>query len=476
MNEGEHRAGPTVAKQNRWKDVPGVSGAVDTWARLSVSVVIPAYQAHGTIDLVLAALAEQTYPAELLEIVVVDDGSVPALELSTAGATNVRVVRSDPSGWGRAHACQCGVRATTGDVVLFLDADMVVFRDHVEAQMRIHHALPYAVVIGRKQFVADWEQTDRSSVLAAISGDTLSTVFAEAEVSDHWIEDRIAATDDLNDADHKAFTVFTGATGSVRRTLLDEAGGLDTELRLGEDTELAYRLAQVGGIFVPELTTTSWHLGAPTVETAGESSRAWNQPFFAQRIASLRSLRSARQIWAVPLVVATVDARECSDDEARTCVEALLASMFDIRVELVGPWSTITDERRSVLTDPDRGWHALRARFGTDARVRLVEHVSADAFPSPFLLRVPSSIVAARGAIARTIRIANTRHVGYVRVLVPGAAEGEICELVRTSAERRVRRLVDEGVEAEDARDRVWGVRWADGSALGYTVGPPPVD
>jgi cellulose synthase/poly-beta-1,6-N-acetylglucosamine synthase-like glycosyltransferase len=39
-----------------------------------VSVVIPAYDCQPALDLVLAALARQTYPADLLDVVVVDDG------------------------------------------------------------------------------------------------------------------------------------------------------------------------------------------------------------------------------------------------------------------------------------------------------------------------------------------------------------------------------------------------------------------
>ena len=56
---------------------------------LTVSVVIPAYQCQASLDLTLAALAGQTYPAELLEVVVVDDDSDPTLELPPSAAGTV---------------------------------------------------------------------------------------------------------------------------------------------------------------------------------------------------------------------------------------------------------------------------------------------------------------------------------------------------------------------------------------------------
>ncbi|MBX6723984.1 MAG: glycosyltransferase family 2 protein, partial [Dactylosporangium sp.] len=120
-----------------------------------VSVVIPAYQCQASLDLTLASLADQTYPADLLEVVVVDDGSEPALVLPPRRPATTRLVRvSDHStGTGIANACNVGMRQATGDILLRLDADMVVYPEHVEAHARWHHALPYAVTLGTKLFV-----------------------------------------------------------------------------------------------------------------------------------------------------------------------------------------------------------------------------------------------------------------------------------------------------------------------------------
>ncbi len=38
-------------------------------------------------------------------------------------------------------------------MVHWLDADMLPYADHVEAQMRWHHAIDHAVVLGHKMFV-----------------------------------------------------------------------------------------------------------------------------------------------------------------------------------------------------------------------------------------------------------------------------------------------------------------------------------
>jgi cellulose synthase/poly-beta-1,6-N-acetylglucosamine synthase-like glycosyltransferase len=66
---------PRVVR-NDWSSVtpPDLDGWRPT---LTVSVVIPAYRCQSTMDLTLAALIWQTYPADLLEVVVVDHGSDP---------------------------------------------------------------------------------------------------------------------------------------------------------------------------------------------------------------------------------------------------------------------------------------------------------------------------------------------------------------------------------------------------------------
>ncbi|MFC7644644.1 glycosyltransferase [Streptosporangium lutulentum] len=78
---------PSVPGDRHGVDAPRIPGndygvlnppAIGAWEpRLPVSVVIPARQNQGKLDLTLAALAAQTYPAHLLEVIVVDDGSAP---------------------------------------------------------------------------------------------------------------------------------------------------------------------------------------------------------------------------------------------------------------------------------------------------------------------------------------------------------------------------------------------------------------
>ena len=118
---------------------------------LSVSVVIPA---HGgpQLELTLAALAAQTYPDHLMEVLVVDDGSEPPIRLPEIRPVNTRIVPVK-TGWGISNAVNTGAKAADGEIIQRLDADMVACREHIEALARWHHVTDSLVTIGMTRFV-----------------------------------------------------------------------------------------------------------------------------------------------------------------------------------------------------------------------------------------------------------------------------------------------------------------------------------
>lgn len=88
----------------------------------TISVVIPAFRAEGTIArAVRSALAQTVAP---LEIIVVLDGPDPATEavLQTEFGAALRILRLETWG-GASRARNAGVRAAEGEFVAFLDAD-----------------------------------------------------------------------------------------------------------------------------------------------------------------------------------------------------------------------------------------------------------------------------------------------------------------------------------------------------------------
>jgi 4,4'-diaponeurosporenoate glycosyltransferase len=114
-------------------------GARDREPAASVSVVIPARDEETTIPALLTSLRNLT--VDVREIVVVDDGSrdATASVARTAGALVVSAPAPPPGWTGKAWACHVGAGASSGDLLLFLDADTVLAPDALDGLLELHH-------------------------------------------------------------------------------------------------------------------------------------------------------------------------------------------------------------------------------------------------------------------------------------------------------------------------------------------------
>jgi len=111
---------------------------------MKVSAVIPAYNEAERIGAVIAPLLQS---GAVQEIVVVDDGSTDSTA-EVAARYGVKLVRL-PENRGKAAALDAGVKAAEGDVLLFLDADLVGLRpEHVKKLLDAYKQGDAEIVIG----------------------------------------------------------------------------------------------------------------------------------------------------------------------------------------------------------------------------------------------------------------------------------------------------------------------------------------
>lgn len=90
----------------------------------TLSIIIPCRNEAARLPLLLADLASQNVPIH--EILCVNDQSEDTTQevIHAYGATHVPVLEK-PAGWqGKTYACQLGAERATGDLLLFLDADV----------------------------------------------------------------------------------------------------------------------------------------------------------------------------------------------------------------------------------------------------------------------------------------------------------------------------------------------------------------
>ncbi len=106
------------------RDLSHAPGQAEAWP--AVSVIIPARDEEASLPHLLASIGHQTHPAR--EVIVIDDHSGDATAaLATAWGATVRSAPDLAPGWlGKPAACAAGAAVATGEVLVFLDADVTL--------------------------------------------------------------------------------------------------------------------------------------------------------------------------------------------------------------------------------------------------------------------------------------------------------------------------------------------------------------
>ncbi len=114
----------------------------DDIERVTVSIIIPAYNADAFLDRTLYSARNQTHKA--LEILVIDDGSVDGTravaERHALADQRIQVISTENQ--GVAAARNLGISRTTGEYIAFLDADDLWHPTKIEKQLAALHGKP----------------------------------------------------------------------------------------------------------------------------------------------------------------------------------------------------------------------------------------------------------------------------------------------------------------------------------------------
>ena len=209
--------------------------------RLSASIIIPNYNGLRFLAPCLDALAAQTYPGELTEVILVDDASTDDSVLFVqANYPDVKIVRQARNS-GLAAGCNAGARVATGDLLVMLNNDTEAEPGWGAALVEMAVAHPNAGMIASKMLLFDRRDTLHNA------GDVMG-VDGIPRNRGVWEVDRGQYDADL--------TIFGGCGGGVayRREAWEQAGGFDERLFMYlEDVDLAWRLQLLGweAVFAP---------------------------------------------------------------------------------------------------------------------------------------------------------------------------------------------------------------------------------
>jgi len=320
--------------------------------KLSVAVVIACRDGQEKLDLVLASLAAQSYPAALTSVYVIDDGSVKALVLPTIKPLKTKLIsyKNSPGKWGKTAATNDCVARLREDVLWFIDADMIFEPDHLAHHMKWHHDNDDYAVLGWKRFVKNWSYHPED-LYKALKGGVFDQLHEESWGKDLW-EERVQRTNDLVKPALDGYRAFVGATFSIKNDRWRELGGYNRNLITGEDIELGWRIFTHGLRTVVDRSANSWHLGYSTVESNKDQIHRHNDPSLAQVIPQMHSIRAMNNfIWSVPTYQVFVDVRETTLSQFLDLRSKLLALPgTNAHFTLLAPWKLLS-KRYSPVGD-----------------------------------------------------------------------------------------------------------------------------
>jgi len=201
---------------------------------ISISIIVPLYNNARDLFECLSALGTSCHPDP--EIIVVDDGSTDDIA-SVAMPMGVRLLHLAKNS-GPSAARNHGARHARGDILFFVDADMVVAPGAVSRVLKLFAENPdLAAVFG------SYDLKPRAK----------NVVSQYRNLLHHFVH---------QNGNPEASTFWAGC-GAIHRSVFDQLGGFD-EKRFPrasiEDIELGYRLRQAGHRILLDKSLQGTHL------------------------------------------------------------------------------------------------------------------------------------------------------------------------------------------------------------------------
>ena len=430
---------PTSVQYNDWRQV--AVEPLDTFTpSLPVSVIIPYYQTPAEVlERTLAALEGQTYPRDLFEVIIVDDGSEPPLSCPPSTSLDVKVVRQERRGFGLARARNNGARAAAHGILLFLDSDMMAEANWMAAHARWHHAVSDALTLGLHTHVA--MDGINAEAIRTRKG-SLQELLFDQPADPPWVEGNMIRTNHLDSRADDLFRAMMGGNFGISKDFYWSVGGHDESFtrRGAEDTEFCYRAYTRGGLLVPAPDALAWHQGRWNENRAAKEQAARLQRGKTAHLIAHLAFRgsSPGRIFMVPQYVVTMDGGGPPNEVVRAVVDILADRVHDLMVRIETPEG-----------DDGQRLQYLREVFGPDPRVRLTPTRSTlDEFPaSPFHVTISAGVAFARGLVHR-LR-AGLGDAATAVAILPG---GSGVSITRAWALHRARRAGGSPADFGDAK------------------------
>ncbi len=241
-----------------------------------VCIVIPVYNRPKILAITLAAITHQSYPKDLIQVIVVDDGSKDeTLKVirKFEPLLNILYYWQPDKGYRPGQARTAGMRLSTASNIITLDCDMLPTKHLVAEFMSILNRRKTSILVGPRKYVCTDHLTADDVIKDYFWIDSLPEITTNNSVATgkymgkktvDWRHAFYKRTDFLNNSIFP-FIAFASGNVAYSREAFEFTQGYDSEFEKwgSEDTEFGYRLFAEGFYIEPVMGALALHQEPP---------------------------------------------------------------------------------------------------------------------------------------------------------------------------------------------------------------------
>jgi chondroitin synthase len=359
-----------------WAEEPG--GQVNAYTE-RVTIIVPAYNRFKRLANCLASIYSQTYPRDLISIVVVDDGSndeIYTIIRKYEQILDLRYYKQPDYGFRLSAVRNIGINLAKTDNIAIIDCDLMPLPNFIESLMRYLHVVDNAILLGHQRFVEAATITDNqiiedSSVLyklRQIKADN-PTMPEENGISVDFRYNMYKETNDLKDSPYP-FLAFSSGHVAYKKKAIIEAGMYDEEFTQWgcEDNEAGYRLMKKGYYFIPVLDAIDLHQEPENSSDEADrlSARKYTRQLLQEKCPPVRGWfgdyipePTRIEVPAITIGIPTYN----SEAYLKSCIESALAQDFS-SFEILVYDDASTDSTPDILKEYEAKSARIRVIYG----------------------------------------------------------------------------------------------------------------
>ncbi len=392
-----------------------------------VSIIIPVYNRKEILGKTLAGILHQTYPLDLIEVIVADDGSSDnpdEVVKMFEPYLDIKYVAQEDRGFRASAVRNLGVSQASNENLIFLDCDMLPLPKLVESMMKWLHVSKRVILIGHRRFVSTDEFSIQQCIdsieplmeLPDINSENKIVKKGSKGVTVDWREKIYSETNLLKNAGQHVFRTFCSGNVGFSREIWDQLGGFDEDFNNwgGEDTEYGFRAYNNGNWFIPVKEALALHQEPPGGENETDriEGKMITHEVLVEKCPSRYRKYEKNRIYQIPKVSVYIPAYNCQDFIRDALYSVLNQTYTDFEILVTDDGGT--DETANIVQDIAKSDSRIRFFPKMNGGIGSACNHMLSFAKGEYALQLDGDDILAPDTIEKMVEVLDENQIGFV--------------------------------------------------------------